>query len=91
MSEELKGQVRRRYAEAALAVRGVGGGDDKTSYCGLSCCGTESQASKGDNKASCCGPSCCSLTSEASKVDMTGGSYSPEELGELRRPPLRHL
>src|SRR5215204_91950 len=83
MSEELKGQVRRRYAEAALAVRGMGGGDDKTSCCGPSCCGTESQASKGDNKASCCGPSCCSLTSEASKVDMTGGSYSPEELGEL--------
>jgi arsenite methyltransferase len=83
MSEELKGQVRRRYAEAALAVRGMGGGDDKTSCCGPSCCGTESQASKGDNKASCCGPSCCSLTSEASKVDMTGGSYSPGELGEL--------
>src|SRR5215204_5243249 len=62
MSEELKGQVRRRYAEAALAVGSTGGGDDKTS---------------------CCGPSCCSPTSEASKVDLTGGSYSPEELGEL--------
>src|SRR5215203_2719039 len=83
MSEELKGQVRRWYAEAALAVRGTGGGDDKTSCCGPSCCGTESQASKGDNEASCCGPSCCSPTSEASKVDLTGGSYSPEELGEL--------
>ena len=83
MSEELKGQVRRRYAEAALAVRGMGGGDDKTSCCGPSCCGTESQASKSDNEASCCGPSCCSPTSEASKVDLTGGSYSPEELGEL--------
>src|SRR5215210_6580016 len=83
MSEELKGQVRRRYAEAALAVRGMGGGDDKTSCCGPSCCGTELQASKGDNEASCCGPSCCSLTSEASKVDLTVGSYSPEELGEL--------
>src|SRR5215216_379798 len=83
MSEELKGQVRRRYAEAALAVRGTGGGDDKTSCCGPSCCGTESQASKGDNEAFCCGPSCCSPTSEASKVDLTGGSYSPEDLGEL--------
>src|SRR5215218_4909447 len=62
MSEELKGQVRRRYAEAALAVRGTGGGDDKTS---------------------CCGPSCCGTDSQASKVDLTGGSYSPEELGEL--------
>src|SRR5919107_189696 len=83
MSEELKGQVRRRYAEAALAVRGMGGGDDKTSCCGPSCCGTESQASKSNNEASCCVPSCCSPTSEVSKVDLTGGSYSPEELGEL--------
>jgi arsenite methyltransferase len=62
MSEELKGQVRRRYAEAALAVRGTGEGDDA---------------------ASCCGPSCCGPASEASKVDLTGGSYSAEELGEL--------
>src|SRR5215216_7317864 len=83
MSEELKGQVRRWYAEAALAVRGTGGGGDNTSCCGPWCCGTESQASKSDNEASCCGPSCCSPTSEASKVDLTGGSYSPEELGEL--------
>src|SRR5215204_4239625 len=83
MSEELKGQVRRRYAEAALAVRSMGGVDDKASCCGPSCCGTELQTSKGDNEASCCGPSCCSLTSEGSKVDMTGRRYSPEELGEL--------
>jgi len=83
MSEELKGQVRRRYAEAALAIRGTGEGDDEASCCGPSCCGTESQASKGDNEVSCCGPSCCGPDSEASKVDLTGGSYSAEELGEL--------
>jgi arsenite methyltransferase len=83
MSEELKGQVRRRYAEAALAVRGTGEGDDAASCCGPSCCGTESQAPKVDNEASCCGPSCCGPASEAATVDLTGGSYSAEELGEL--------
>ena len=83
MSEELKGQVRRRYAEVALAVRGTGEGVDEASCCGLSCCGTESQASKVEEEVSCCGPSCCGSQSEASKVDLTGGSYSSEELGEL--------
>ena len=84
MSEELKGQVRRRYAEAALAVRGTTGeGEDEASCCGPSCCGTESQASKGDSEVSCCGPSCCGPASEAATVDLTGGSYSAEELGEL--------
>jgi arsenite methyltransferase len=83
MSEELKGQVKRRYAEAALALRGTGEGDDEASCCAPSCCGTESRASKGDNQASCCGPSCCGSDSEASKVDLTGGGYSAEELGEL--------
>ena len=60
-NEDLKGQVRKRYAEAALAVRDTGGGEE----------------------ASCCGPSCCGPDSKASKVDLTGGSYSAEELGEL--------
>jgi arsenite methyltransferase len=57
----LKGQVRRRYAEAALAIQGIGE----------------------DDEASCCRPSCCGNDSQASKVDLTGGSYSAEELGEL--------
>src|SRR4028118_1336577 len=60
-SEELRGQVKRRYAEAAMAVRGTGESDE----------------------ASCCGPSCCGNDSQATKVDLTGGSYSSEELGEL--------
>src|SRR5918994_321929 len=60
-NKDLKGKVRRRYAEAALAVRGTGESDE----------------------ASCCGPSCCGNDSQASKVDLTGGSYSSEELGEL--------
>ena len=60
-NEDLKGQVRKRYAEAALAVRGTGEGEE----------------------ASCCGPSCCGPDSQVSKVDLTGGSYSAEELGEL--------
>ena len=61
-NEDLKGQVRKRYAEAALAVRGGTGEGDE---------------------ASCCEPSCCGPDSQASKVDLTGGSYSTEELGEL--------
>jgi arsenite methyltransferase len=48
MSEELKGQVRRRYAEAALAVRGTSEGDDEASCCGPSCCDPASEASKVD-------------------------------------------
>ncbi len=60
-NEDLKGQVRKRYAEAALAVRGTTDVDE----------------------ASCCGPTCCGPDSQASKVDLTGGSYSAQELGEL--------
>jgi arsenite methyltransferase len=81
--EDLKGQVRKRYAEAALAVQSAGGGDYKASCCESTCCGNEPQGSKGDHEASCCGPSCCGPDPEASKVDLTGGSYSAEELGEL--------
>jgi SAM-dependent methyltransferase len=62
MHEDRKGQVRRRYAEVALAVRETGEGSE----------------------TSCCEPSCCGAnSSQASKVDLTGGSYSAEELGEL--------
>jgi arsenite methyltransferase len=61
MSEELKGQVRRRYAEAALAVQGPEMG----------------------SQASCCEPSCCSGEAQVEKVDLTGGSYSAEELRDL--------
>ncbi len=83
-NEDLKGQVRRRYAEVALAVWDTGEGDG-AACCGPLCCGTESRASRGDDEASCCGPSCCGSDSEVSKVDLTGGSYSAEELGELPR------
>ena len=58
-NEDLKGRVRKRYAEAAIAVRDTG------------------------EEASCCGPSCCGPDSKASKVDLTGGSYSADELDEL--------
>ena len=47
MSEDLKGQVRRRYAEAALAVWGTSESDE-ASCCGPSCCGSDSQASNVD-------------------------------------------
>ena len=63
MGEDLRRKIGERYAEAALAVRGTGGGEG----------------------ASCCGPSCCGPEAEALTVDMTAGSYSGEEKGEL--PP----
>jgi SAM-dependent methyltransferase len=59
MSDELREQVKHRYAEAALAVQA-----------------TESQSS-------CREPSCCSGEAQAEKVDLTGGSYTAEELGDL--------
>src|SRR5919202_52210 len=61
MSEELKGQVKRRYAEAALAVQETGTGSE----------------------ASCCETSCCTAEAQAQKVDLSAGSYSADELGEL--------
>jgi arsenite methyltransferase len=80
-NEDLKGQVRKRYAEVALAVWGTSEGDE-ASCCGPSCCGTDSRVSKGA-EASCCDPSYCGSDSQASKVNVTGGSCSAEELGEL--------
>jgi arsenite methyltransferase len=61
MSEELKGQVKRRYVEAALAVQETGAG----------------------SKTTCCEPTCCTADAQTQTVDLTGGSYTAEELGEL--------
>src|ERR687885_2200472 len=47
MSEELKGRVKRRYAEAALAVQETGTGSEAT-CCETSCCTAEAQAQKVD-------------------------------------------
>ncbi len=38
---------------------------------------------EGGGGASCCGPSCCGPDGRAPAVDMTAGSYSGEEKGEL--------
>ena len=76
MGVDLKGQVRKRYAEAALTVLGTGTSNE-ASCCEPSCCSGGSQAQ------SCCESSCCAPDSEAQKVDFTNGSYSAEELGEL--------
>ena len=61
MSEELKGQVKRRYAESALAV----------------------QETRPGSEATCCETSCCTAEAQAQKVDLSAGSYSADELGEL--------
>ena len=63
MSEEMREQVRRKYAELAVA-------------------------SRGSDEASCCGTSCgCGDTTEVETAvrvsDLSGGSYSAEEIGEL--------
>jgi arsenite methyltransferase len=86
MQEDRKGQVRRRYAEAALAVTETGKGSE-TSCCEPSCCGRSSpEAQKVDL---CCESSCCGRSSpEAQKVDLTGGSYSAEEREELPQEAL---
>ncbi len=80
-NEDLKGQVRKRYAKVALALWGSTEGNEAP-CCGPSCCGTDSRVSKG-GEVSCCDAPCCGSDSQASKVDLTGGSYSAEELGEL--------
>ena len=79
MDEGMRGRVGKRYAEAALAVRSAGGGEG-ASCCGPSCCATDEGVD-----ASCCGSSCCGAGEEVLAVDMTGGSYSGEEKGELPR------
>lgn len=57
MTESIKDEVKKRYAEAALSV------------------------TKGEGRASCCsGSSCCS---DPLWTDITGGSYSPDELANL--------
>ena len=71
MGEDLREQVKSRYAKAALAVLGTGG-ENKASCCEPpSCCGESS------------GSSCGAHELEAGSVDLTGGSYSVEELEEL--------
>jgi len=47
MSEDLKGQVKRRYTQAALAVQETGQRNE-ASCCESSCCGGETQAQKVD-------------------------------------------
>src|SRR3712207_2337222 len=86
MHEDRKGQVRQRYAEAALAVTETGKSSE-TSCCEPSCCsGSSPEAQKVDL---CCESSCCSgSSSEAQKVDLTGGSYSAEEREELPQEAL---
>ena len=48
MSEDLKGQVRKRYAEAALAVQGTGEKSPEASCCEPACCASGSEAQQVD-------------------------------------------
>ena len=70
MGEDLREQVKSRYARAALAVLGTGEGGE-ASCCEPSCCGGSP------------GSSCGAHESEAGSADLTRGSYSAEELEGL--------
>jgi len=70
MGEDLREQVKSRYARAALAVLGTGE-DSEASCCEPSCCGGSP------------GSSCGAHEPEAGSADLTGGSYSAEELEGL--------
>jgi arsenite methyltransferase len=84
VGEDLKEKVRERYAGAVRAVRDAGG-DGSASCCEPSCCGSDVVAREVEDRRSASprGSSCCGSGSRAFEVDMTGGSYSAEELDEL--------
>ena len=96
MGGELRERVRERYAGAARAAR-VGRelpvADDEASCCGPSCCEPGAVGVAHEDKetapAACCEPSCCGsgvgLDTAGVRRDMTGGSYSEAEKGELPR------
>lgn len=67
MAEDVREQVRKKYAELAFSRAGASRGADEESCCGSSCgCGDTSG------------------TETAVRVsDLSGGSYSAEEIGEL--------
>jgi arsenite methyltransferase len=71
MGEDLREQVKSRYARAALAVLGTGEDSEASSCCEPSCCGESS------------GSSCGAHEPEAGSADLTGGSYSAEEIEGL--------
>jgi arsenite methyltransferase len=81
--EELRKEVREKYAKAAVAARG----GENTSCCDPPCCGDEGQAkvqvaSPKPEKANCCGPSCCG--GESLGVDpITRDLYDELQKGEL--------
>ncbi len=91
MGDELKERVRERYAGAARAARDVGE-DGRASCCEPSCCGSDTivlEVDDGGDEPSCCGSSCCGSDTDSDtagvRTDMTGGSYSEAEKGELPR------
>ncbi len=71
MGEDLREQVKSRYARAALAVLGTGEGGEASRCEPASCCGGFP------------GSSCDAHVPEVDSADLTGGSYSAEELEDL--------
>jgi len=85
MGDELRERVRERYAGAARSVRGAAQGTNQEGAV------RELNVASG-GASSCCGPSsssCCGsgvgLDTTGVRTDMTGGSYSEAEKGELPR------
>ena len=71
MAENVREQVRKKYAELAVTRAGA-----------------RADVSRGADEESCCGSSCgCGDTTEVETAvrvsDLSGGSYSAEEIGEL--------
>ena len=64
MGEDLREQVKSRYARTALAVLGTGEGGEASCCEPTSCCGEPS------------GSSCGAHEPEVGSADLTGGSYS---------------
>lgn len=75
MAGDVREQVRKKYAELAVARSGAGQDSEEGSCCGSSCgCGGVSSAASGGSSG----------TETAIKVsELSGGGYSAEEIGEL--------
>ena len=84
--EQLRAEVRARYAKTALQVLGAES-PTAQSCCGPTCCTpstlavTTEQRSEAETSA-CCGPSCCSTT-EASGSPIISDLYTEAELGAI--------
>jgi len=97
--EQLRADVRARYAKTALQVLGTEQATATDACCETTCC-TPNTSATAESKtalpvvsaepvqtAACCGSSCCSADTRDGGV-ITSDLYNQAELGETRWPPL---